>query len=102
MMDQKIRIRIADREHELKVKSPEEEERTRKSAAMLNRMIESFQRTYTRKDMVDILSFVALNIGNYNISLLQKIENIDNAKIKAAYALVTLADGTTQQVKFVR
>ena len=27
MMDQKIRIRIADREHELKVKSPEEEER---------------------------------------------------------------------------
>lgn len=26
----------------------------------------------------------------------QKIENIDNAKIKAAYALVTLADGTTQ------
>lgn len=77
MMDQKIRIRIADREHELKVKSPEEEERTRKSASMLNRMIESFQRTYTRKDMVDILSFVALNIGNYNISLLQKIENIE-------------------------
>lgn len=26
----------------------------------------------------------------------QKIENIDNTKIKAAYALVTLADGTTQ------
>lgn len=26
----------------------------------------------------------------------QKIENIDNAKIKGAYALVTLADGTTQ------
>lgn len=26
----------------------------------------------------------------------QKIENIDNNKIKAAYALVTLADGTTQ------
>lgn len=26
----------------------------------------------------------------------QKLENIDNAKIKGAYALVTLADGTTQ------
>ena len=26
----------------------------------------------------------------------QKIENIDNTKIKAAYALITLADGTTQ------
>ena len=48
MMDQKIRIRIADREHELKVKSPEEEERTRKSAAMLNRMIESFQKVISK------------------------------------------------------
>ena len=26
----------------------------------------------------------------------QKLENIDNSKIKGAYALVTLADGTTQ------
>ena len=76
-MEQKIRIRIAGREYDLKSTSPEQEEQIRKSASMLNRMIDSYQSRYPRKDIVDILSFVALNQGISNVSLLQKLEDTE-------------------------
>ena len=76
-MEQKIRIRIAGREYDLKSTSPEQEEQIRKSASMLNRMIDSYQSRYPRKDIVDILSFVALNQGISNVSLLRKLEDTE-------------------------
>ena len=78
MMDQRISIRIAEREYDLKSNSPEEEERIRKSAMQLNRMIDSYQRSYAGRDMIDILSFVALNQGMSNVMLMQRIENIEH------------------------
>ncbi len=75
-MDQKIRIRIAGREYDLKSGSPEQEEQIRKSAAMLNSMIDTYQSRYPKKDMIDILSFVALNQGISNVNLIQQIESI--------------------------
>ncbi len=76
-MEQKIRIRIASREYDLKSNSPEQEEMIRKSALILNRMIDTYQSKYPRKDMIDILSFVALNQGISQISLIQKMEDME-------------------------
>ena len=76
-MEQKIRIRIAGREYDLKSNSPEQEGQIRKSADMLNRMIDSYQSKYPQKDRVDILSFVALNQGISNLSLIQKLRDVE-------------------------
>ena len=76
-MDQKITIRISDREYTLTAYSPEQEEQIRKSALMVNRMIDTFQRRYNGRDVIDIMSFVALNQGISNIALLQKVEDIE-------------------------
>lgn len=76
-MEQKIRIRIAGREYDLKSNSPEQEGQIRKSADMLNRMIDSYQSKYPQKDIVDILSFVALNQGISNLSLIQKLRDVE-------------------------
>ena len=60
-MDQKIKIKIAGREYELKSKSPESEELIRKSAAEVNKKISAYQDKFPQRNILDLLSFVALN-----------------------------------------
>ena len=68
-MEQSIKIKIADREYPLKVSSPDKEEVIRKAAAELNRKITLYQEKYPNKGMIEILSFVALNVCMSNITL---------------------------------
>ncbi len=76
-MEQKITIKIGEREYDLKSKSPEQEEMIRKAADMLNRMVTSYQVKYPRNNTIDILSFVAINQCISNISLQKKMEDME-------------------------
>jgi cell division protein ZapA len=73
-MEQSIKIKIADREYPLKVSSPEKEEVIRKAAADLNKKITLYQEKYPNKGMIEILSFVALNVSMTNVVTLKQIE----------------------------
>lgn len=73
-MEQSIKIKIADREYPLKVSSPEKEEVIRKAAADLNRKITLYQEKYPNKGMIEILSFVALNVSMTNVVVQKQID----------------------------
>ena len=73
-MEQSIKIKIADREYPLKVTSPEKEEVIRKAAADLNKKITLYQEKYPNKGMIEILSFVALNVSMTNVVTQKQIE----------------------------
>ena len=77
-MEQSIKIRIADREYPLKVSSPEKEEVIRKAAAELNKKISLYQDKYPNKGMIEILSFVALNVCMNNLTLQEQINNLSD------------------------
>ena len=73
-MEQSIKIMIADREYPLKVSSPEKEEVIRKAAADLNKKITLYQEKYPHKGMIEILSFVALNVSMTNVVTQKQID----------------------------
>ena len=75
-MEQSIKIKIADREYPLKVSSPEKEEVIRKAAAELNKRISLYQDKYPNKGMIEILSFVALNVSMTNVVLQKQTEEM--------------------------
>lgn len=66
-----IKIKIANRVYPLTVK-PEEEEGIRKSADLINKEIESFEKLYAVKDKQDLLAMVALKIASKNFELEKK------------------------------
>ena len=73
-MEQSIKIKIADREYPLKVSSPEQEEVIRKAASELNKKLSLYQDKYPNKGMIEILSFVALNVSVSNVVLQKQID----------------------------
>ena len=79
-MDQSLKIKIADREYPLKVSSPEKEEVIRKAAADLNKKINLYQDKYPTKGMIEILSFVALNVSMTNVVLQKQIDTFNESE----------------------
>lgn len=73
-MEQKIKIKIAERVFELNAKSQEQEEVIRKAAAMVNRQLATYQQKFQSKNMNDIFSFIALNDCMTIISLTKQLE----------------------------
>jgi cell division protein ZapA len=86
-MEQSIKIKIADREYPLKVSSPEKEEVIRKAAADLNKKINLYQDKYPTKGMIEILSFVALNVSMTNVVLQKQIETFNESETVLAQEL---------------
>ena len=86
-MEQSIKIKIADREYPLKVSSPEKEEVIRKAAAELNKKINLYQDKYPTKGMIEILSFVALNVSMTNVVLQKQIETFNESETVLAQEL---------------
>ena len=86
-MEQSIKIKIADREYPLKVSSPEKEEVIRKAAADLNKKISLYQEKYPNKGMIEILSFVALNVSMTNVILQKQAESLVEGEEKLAKEL---------------
>ena len=60
-MDQKISIKIAERTFNLTASTPEQEEVIRLAADAINRRLESFVRKNPGKNMLELMSMVALN-----------------------------------------
>ncbi|MCM1178159.1 MAG: cell division protein ZapA [Bacteroidales bacterium] len=81
-MEQKITIKIADREYTLKAETPGREEAIRKAAGSINNMIAAYLEKYPDKDMAEILSFVALNLGIGNVGMQKKIESLEKESIQ--------------------
>ena len=79
-MEQSIKIKIADREYPLNVSSPEKEEVIRKAAADLNKKISLYQDKYPTKGMIEILSFVALNVSMTNVVLQKQIDTFNESE----------------------
>ena len=86
-MEQSIKIKIADREYPLKVSSPEKEEVIRKAAADLNKKINLYQDKYPTKGMIEILSFLALNVSMTNVVLQKQIETFNESETVLAQEL---------------
>lgn len=86
-MEQSIKIKIADREYPLKVSSPEKEEVIRKAAADLNRKIALYQEKYPHKGMIEILSFVALNVSMTNVVVQKQIDTMKEGEESLAKEL---------------
>ena len=86
-MEQSINIKIADREYPLKVSSPEKEEVIRKAAADLNKKITLYQEKYPNKGMIEILSFVALNVSMTNVVVQKQIETMKESEESLAKEL---------------
>lgn len=85
-MDQRITIKIAEREYVMTAPTPEGEELIRMAAATINSKINGYLSKYPGKNMVDILSFVALNESIGSINLQRRLDSVrkEAEGIKAA------------------
>ena len=68
-MDQKISIKIAERTFNLTAPTPEKEEVIRLAADAINRRLETFTRRNPGKNLVELMSMVALNEGVCRINI---------------------------------
>jgi len=75
-MDDKlsIRVNVADRYYPLKVE-PENEEKIRKAARMINEKVLQYKQRYTDKDVQDFLAMASLQ---YVIKLNEEEEKLSN------------------------
>ena len=83
-MDQKITIKIGERDYVLKASSPESEEYIRLAAEAINKKLDSFRESFPGKNTLDLLSFVALNECVSRISLQRKMDRIGQEAEKLA------------------
>jgi len=77
-MAQSISIRIAERTYSLKVSSPEQEEVIRKAADDINRKVALYQEKFPDKGILEILSFVTLNVCMANITLQKQMKTMED------------------------
>ena len=78
MGQQKITVKIAGRPYVLNASSQEHEEKIRASAEDINRKVNAYLDKFPGKSIVDILSFVALNVCMSNLTLQEQILNLSN------------------------
>lgn len=87
MAEQSIKIKIAGREYPLKVNSQDHEEVVRKAAEDINKITAIYQDKFPGKSLVEILSFVALNVCTSNITLNRQIREIKSGEDSLAKEL---------------
>ena len=93
-MAQSINIKIADRNYPLKVNSPEHEEVIRKAADDINKMVAKYQDRFPGKGMIEILSFVALNVCMSNITLQKQAQAMEEEGAALARELESYLENT--------
>ncbi len=75
-MAQRITVKIAERDYVFNAPNEENEELIRLAAAAINRKLAGYLAKYPGKNMVDILSFVALNECISSISLNRELDRL--------------------------
>ncbi len=85
-MEQRITIRIADKEYTLKAATPEQEELIRKAADSVNKKINAYASKFASRPMSDLVAFVALNESINSLSIQKKLESVgaEAASLKEA------------------
>lgn len=80
-MEQSVKINIAGYEYKLTVTSPDHEEIIRKAAAELNTKLAAYQKKFPKKMLVEVISFVALNVCMTNYYLQRQIKGMEKAEL---------------------
>ena len=93
-MAQSITIRIADRTYSLKVSSPEHEEVIRKAAGEINKKVKLYLDKFPGKGMIEILSFVALNVCMSNVTLQKQAQAMEEEEAALARELESYLENT--------
>lgn len=83
-MKRKITIKIADKQFELPVSSPYEEEKVRKAAAIVSQEYGKYQREYLGQHREDQMAFIALNICIDNLKMQDAIIRMQNEELQLA------------------
>lgn len=73
-MDQRITVKIGEREYVLKAPTPEHEELFRLAAQAVDKRLKSYLASYPDKTPADLLSFVALNECVSRIQVQRKMD----------------------------
>ena len=76
-MDRKISIKIGAREFKLTASSPQQEEAIRLAAQTINNRLQDYTTRHPGKNMVDIMSMVALNETVSRIVLQKELKSRD-------------------------
>ena len=76
-MDRKISIKIGTREFKLSASSPQQEEAIRLAAQTINKRLQDLTTHHPGKNMVDIMSMVALNETVSRIVLQKELKSRD-------------------------
>ena len=76
MEQQKITVKIAGRPYVLNATSEEHERKIRVSADEINKKVNAYLDKFPGKSIVDILSFVALNVCMNNIVLQKQVSQM--------------------------
>jgi len=72
-----ITVKIAERTFRLKV-SPDEEERIRTAAKLINEKIKDYSNSYAYHDMQDLLSMVVLQFAVKTVQCEEKLSAVDD------------------------
>ena len=75
-MEQRITIKIAEKEYTLKAATPDHEEIIRRAADSVNKKITAFSNKFPGRSLLDIISFVALNESITSVSLQKTIDSM--------------------------
>ena len=92
MEQQKITVKIAGRPYVLNASSEEHERKIRVSADEINKKVNAYLDKFPGKSIVDILSFVALNVSMTNVVLQKQIDMLNEGEDNLAKELQSYLD----------
>ena len=75
-MEQRITIKIAEKEYTLKAAGPEQEELIRKAADSVNKKINAYANKFANRPMSDLVAFVALNESITAFAIQKKLDSV--------------------------
>ena len=89
-----IAVKIAERTYRMTI-DPEEEEKVREAAKLINEKIKQYATSYAFNDMQDLLSMISMQFVTNTLKMERDVGNIDN---KFAVKLKRIDDILTDQL----
>jgi cell division protein ZapA len=72
-----ISVKIAERSYRMTI-DPEEEEKVREAARLINEKIKQYSKSYAFNDMQDLLSMISMQFVTNTLKMERDVNNIDN------------------------
>lgn len=86
-----ISVKIAERTYRMTI-DPEEEEKVREAAKLINEKIRQYSENYAFNDTQDLLSMIAMQLATNTLKMEATVDNIDNefaVKLKRIDGILT-------------